>query len=201
LSRNPRTLAAYEAAADLYAEQTLATPSAPLLAFIDSLVEMVPAAATVLEIGSATGRDAALFEARGMRVCRTDATQAFVSRMRAHDQAARLLNILTDDLGGPWDLIYASAVFLHFSVAELTQVLAKAAGAVLPGGLLAFTVKQGSGAAWSTAKLGRPRHFTYWREPALRALIDASAWQAVSIEQVAGANEDWLYSICRRPAS
>jgi len=36
------------------------------------------------------------------------------------------------------------------------------------GGVVAFTVKEGDGAEWSTAKLGLPRHFAYWREPAVR---------------------------------
>jgi hypothetical protein len=39
---------------------------------------------------------------------------------------------------------------------------------VVNDGVLAFTVKEGDGAAWSDAKLGLPRHFTYWRAQAVR---------------------------------
>jgi hypothetical protein len=31
-----------------------------------------------------------------------------------------------------------------------------------------MTLKEGDGEEWRTVKLGLPRHFTYWREPALR---------------------------------
>ncbi len=75
----------------------------------------------MLEIGSATGRDAAVLEARGLKVRRTDATPAFVDRLRADGVAADVLNVITDELGGPWDAIYAGAVFLHLNVLELTN--------------------------------------------------------------------------------
>jgi predicted TPR repeat methyltransferase len=198
-SPNSVTLATYEAAAARYAEHVPAVPSAPMSRFIEDVVELLPAAAAVLEVGSATGRDADLLEAKGLRVTRTDATEAFVTRLQARGLPARRLNVLTDDLGGPWDLLYASAVFLHFSAAELTGVLAKAAGAVVPGGVLAFTVKQGDGEGWTTAKLDRPRHFTYWRAPALRSLFESSAWEVHSLALVPGTPEDWLYVICRLP--
>lgn len=46
--------------------------------------------------------------------------------------------MLSDDLGGPWRAMYAGAVFLRLSEAELVRVLAKTAAAALPGGLLAW---------------------------------------------------------------
>lgn len=197
---NAATLASYQAAADLYARTEPAPTPAELLAFLGVLVTLVPTGGSVLEIGSATGRDATILEARGLRVSRTDATQAFVDRLRAQGLTAAVLNVITDELGGPWDAIYANAVFLHLNLTELSHVLVKTAAAVVPGGALAFTLKEGDGAAWTTVKLDQPRYFTYWREEGLRSLIDGTPWEVVSIDRVVGSSDEWLFCICRTAA-
>ncbi len=194
---NARTLAAYEAAADAYAGAQYASPPQGVLDFIDRLAVKLSAGASVLEIGSATGQDADLLERRALHVQRSDATAAFVNGLRARGHPAELLNVLTGELAGPWDAIYANAVFLHLSVAELTAVLTRTAGAVVDGGLLAFTLKEGDGEGWSRHKLGLPRHFTYWREQPLRELLDASPWEPISLEHETGRKDDWLQCICR----
>ncbi len=192
---NARTLDSYEAAAALYAAAYVSAPER-LLEWMDRLAERLGEGARVLEIGSATGRDAEHLERRGLRVRRTDATEAFVSELRSRGLDAERLNVLTDDLRGPWDCIYANAVFLHLSPEQLERVLARTAAAVSPGGVLAFTVKEGDGAAWSSHKLGRPRHFTYWREGPLRELIRASPWELESLELQTGHRDDWIQCVC-----
>ena len=196
---NARTLAAYEAAAERYARAQFPTPPEGVIGFIDSVAARLPAGAAVLEIGSATGQDAELLEQRGLRVRRSDATLAFVRSLRARGLQAEHLNVLTGELGGPWEAVYANAVFLHLSGQELARVLARTAAAVIPGGLLAFTLKEGDGTAWSSHKLGLPRHFTYWREEPLRALIAASPWKLEHLGRETGRKDDWLQCICRAP--
>lgn len=60
---------------------------------------------------------------------------------------------------------------------------------------MAFAVKEGDSAEWSTAKLGLPRHFTYWREPAVREVLTRIGWTVTSLDHVAGRTEPWLYVI------
>jgi SAM-dependent methyltransferase len=196
VSENVTTLGSYEAAADLYVAHQPPTAPAALLTFLDAIAELLPNGGRVLEIGSATGQDAVLLEARGLRVRRTDATGGFVKRLRSQGVEAEILNVVTDELGGPWDGIFANAVFLHLNVCELAGVLAKTARSVTPGGILGFTVKEGDGAGWSTAKLNLPRHFTYWRPASLRAMVDSSPWDLIALDRVAGAKDDWLYCLC-----
>ena len=198
---NAVTLASYQAAADRYAASQPAAAPLELLSFLDAIAGLLPAGGRVLEIGSATGHDAALLEARGLRVHRTDATGAFVERLRSQGFEAEILNVITDHLGGPWDGVYANAVLLHLDAGELAGVLARTAGAVVSGGVLAFTVKEGDGARWSMAKLDVPRHFTYWRPASLRAMVDASPWDLIALDSVAGAYDDWLYCLCRVPGA
>jgi predicted TPR repeat methyltransferase len=103
------------------------------------------------------------------------------------------------DFGGPYDVVFANAVLVHLTDAQLDLVLAKAFLAVRPGGLLAFTVKEGDGEAWSTAKVGRPRFFNYWREPSLLEHILATGWRPLSVKHAQGRTEPWINAICARP--
>lgn len=152
---------------------------------------------TVLELGSGPGWDATYLETRGPRVIRTDAVSAFVEPLRSDGHEARLLDVRVDDFGGPYDAVLADAVLLHLSRDEFVDVLRCARHAVVNRGVLAFTLKEGDGEAWSRAKLGLPRHFTYWREPAVQTALRATGWQILSLSHVARRRKPWLFVIAR----
>ena len=189
------TLSSYETAAQRYAVHS-AGASPALSAFLDLFADTV-GFGRVLEVGSGPGMDAAYLERRGLNVSRTDATPAFVEMMRAAGCEARLLDIRTSDLGGPWEAVLAQAVLLHLDRAQFADALQRIRQAVIDGGVLAFTVKEGDGDAWSEAKLDLPRHFTYWRERPLRHVLAQTRWAVMSIDRVAGRVEPWLFVMAR----
>jgi protein-L-isoaspartate O-methyltransferase len=88
---NDTTLSAYEAAADSYVERTIPPPPV-VLACLDRFAGLV-GHGHVLELGSGPGWDAAYLERRGVQVTRSDATRAFVDRLRAAGHYAQLLDI------------------------------------------------------------------------------------------------------------
>jgi predicted TPR repeat methyltransferase len=155
---------------------------------------------SVLEIGSGPGWDADHLELSGLRVARTDAAPAFVERLRAAGHDARLLDVRTGELGGPYQAVLANAVLPHLDRGQVEDVLGRARRAVVAGGILGFTVKEGDGAAWSDHKLGLPRHFTYWREPALRAVLRRTGWRVEFLDHVAVRDNDWLRVLAQQDA-
>jgi len=189
------TLASYEAAAGAYLQQS-PPPGLRVQAYLDQIAELV-GAGTVLELGSGPGWDAVYLESRGSRVVRTDAVNAFVDLLLAAGHPARLLDVRVDDFGGPYDAVMANAVLLHLSRDHFVDVLGRARHAVAGHGLFSFTLKEGVGGGWSRAKLGLPRHFTYWRERELRSALEANGWQVLSLEHVTGRVEPWLYVLAR----
>ena len=190
---NRRTLAAYEEHVEAYLANSR-PPDAPLLALLDRVAAAAPGG-TVLEIGSGPGLCANELEARGLTVRRTDATVAFVEKLRADGHPADVLDALTDDLGGPYDVLFANAVVLHFAPDDLAALLQRA---TVSARWLAVTVKEGDGDAWSTAKLDAPRWFVYWREPALREVLTGAGWQVDTLDHVGGRHDDWMTVLASR---
>lgn len=184
------TIAAYERGVSAYLAHS-SPPASGLAAFLDRFASRVDSG-PVLEIGSGPGWDALHLEALGVTVERTDATRAFVDRLRAEGHPARVLDVRTDDLGGPYRGVLADAVLLHLDRAAFGAALVRLRDAA-PDGILAITLKEGDGEEWSDAKLGEARYFCYWREDELRATLATSGWRVIELDHVAGARELWLF--------
>lgn len=187
------TAAAYSADAEGYSAAT-AQPSAELLVQVDAFAAAVGAGGAVLEIGSGGGRDAAALEERGLRVRRTDISAGFVERLRALGHEADVLDPLRDELGGPYDGVWASACLLHVARPELPTVLARLASATRPGGVLSLSLKEGDGEEWSVhGQVRAPRRFVYWREEPLRAAVEGAGWQVLALGHAQGRDgQPWL---------
>lgn len=196
---NARTLLSYDQRVEAYVDGTSQEVSGPAKGWLDEALLGLPRDARLLELGSAFGRDAAYIQALGYSLECTDAVPGFVELLTQRGFSARLFNLLTDELAGPYDLIIANAVLLHFNQAEFSQVLAKIKAALGPGGRFAFSLKAGQGEGWSTEKIGAPRYFCYWTpqdlEPHLRA-AGFSHWKIVQA-QTTRAHADWLFVLAQ----
>jgi SAM-dependent methyltransferase len=191
-SDNEVTLATYEQAAERFRESI---PTEPNTRLIDLLAEAVEPGARVLELGSGTGRDAIELARRGFVVRRTDATQAFLEMMRADGYDADRLNAITDDFGGPYDAVFADAVFLHFDRTQLAEILRKAARAAP---VLAFSTREGKGEEWSNRHLDLPRHFVLWQEEPLRELLSATGWNVKRLARDEAKLGFWFHIVASR---
>jgi 8-oxo-dGTP pyrophosphatase MutT (NUDIX family) len=187
----------YQTAADLYTQRSRRSGIGKLSEFLDRFAALV-GEGRVLEVGSGPGWDATHLEDLGLTVQRTDITPAFVEMMRAEGHDAQLLDVRSDDLGGDWDGVLANAVLLHLNRAEFRTVLQRIGAVVRPGGIFGLTLKEGDGDSWSQDRLGSPRWFVYWREPAVRAELEAAGWTVISVDHPAGPGGDWLHILARR---
>ncbi len=74
-------------------------------------------------------------------------------------------------------------------------MLRNLAGVTREGGVLHLAVKEGDGARFSVhGNIPGPRHFTFWREEGLRAVLAEAGWDVRSLVRgVAGLRgETWL---------
>lgn len=195
------TVAAYDAFAESYRDG-LADRAAGSVDEVAPFVAAVPPGGRVLEIGSGPGYDALALEAAGLRVRRTDVSRSFVRLLREQGHEADHLDPLTDDLTSPeglYDGVWASASLLHVRREDLPTVLTRLAEVTVTGGVLAMAVKEGDGARFSThGHVGAPRHFTFWREAGLRAVLGAAGWDVVSVDHEQHEAGPWLAVLARR---
>jgi SAM-dependent methyltransferase len=192
------TVASYDTFAEDYRAGTQEMPG-EVRAAIEQFVTAVDAGSRVLEIGSGPGRDALALEEAGLSVRRTDITPAFVRMLRADGFAADVLDPLSDNLDdperdAPYDGVWASASLVHARREDLPIVLSALARATRPGGVLHLALKEGDGARFSThGHVGGPRHFTFWREEPLRAVLEDAGWVVDDVRRAPGLrNETWL---------
>ena len=192
------TVASYETFAEEYRAGTQEMPD-EVRAAIAQFASALDAGARVLEIGSGPGRDALALEEAGLSVRRTDITPAFVRMLRADGFTADVLDPLSDNLDdperdAPYDGVWASASLVHARREDLPIVLSALARATRPGGAFHLALKEGDGARFSThGHVGGPRHFTFWREEPLRAVLDDAGWVVEEVRRAPGLrNETWL---------
>lgn len=179
LSSNALTLHSYESGVQEYINGTPTEVSGSIKEWIDATLAHLPTNAEILEIGSGFGRDANYIESYGFSVERTDAAEAFVTLLQEQGHPARRFNILTDPVHKQYGLIFANAVFLHFTPQELEVVLKKIHAALKDDGIIAFSVKKGEGEEWTTAKLGQPRYFYYWDQDKIESLLKRTGFELV----------------------
>lgn len=179
-THNSITLKSYEYGVHAYVEGTAAEVTGNFKYWIDATLSLLDPQTRIFEIGSSFGRDARYIESRGFAVERSEATQGFIQLLEEQGYTVRRFNVLLDDFPATYDCIFANAVFLHFTREELERVLEKTYAALAPAGLLAFSVKNGDGEEWTTAKVGHPRYFCYWRKDAIEALLVSKGFACVA---------------------
>jgi SAM-dependent methyltransferase len=117
-----------------------------------AVLHLIPASpASVLDIGSGTGRDAAWFADLGHRVVAVEPTSAMrIPAMALHPSTQ--IEWLDDSLpdlalvrarGVSFDLVMLTAVWMHLDAAQRRQAMPNVAALVRPGGTVIMKVRHG----------------------------------------------------------
>ncbi len=108
-----------------------------------------PAPLDVLDIGAGTGRDAAWFAARGDRVIAVEPTRELREGAMALHPDPRIAWIddglpdLASVRGKDFDLVWMSAVWMHFDADERARMMPGVAALVRDGGALMMSLRHG----------------------------------------------------------
>ncbi len=183
-NHNDITLAGYNASVLKYIETSPQVVSPDLKTWINKNLRKLGKNPDILEIGSGSGKDAEYFASQGFNMQLTDASQGFVDYLNSRGMNARLLNALSDDLGKNHDMVFADAVFLHFTTAQLNKVLLKVFGSLKINGRVAFSLKIGSGDEITDRKLDVPRYFCYWDSEDITRLLNETGFTQIEIDSV-----------------
>lgn len=180
LATSAQTIAAYEDYAEQYSRNVAHVPSANDEAALRRIATAAGPGGRILEIGSGPGWEADFIEALGVSVRRTDATQRFLEIQQARGKSADILNVITDDLGGPYDAIVAMCVLIHVPRDQIDNVLAKIAQALRPDGAVLVSMRDGDG------ETSGSYHTVFWRRDQFAGRLQAAGlsveWESRSID-------------------
>jgi 2-polyprenyl-3-methyl-5-hydroxy-6-metoxy-1,4-benzoquinol methylase len=193
LSNNRRTIESYEGFAATYATLGGPLPSPSVEAALRRMLDLTGPNAKILEIGSGPGIEADFVESLGAAVRRTDATRAFLELQAARGKQGELLNVLTDDLGGPYDALLALCVLIHIDRGEIDGVLRKIAQAIRPNGGFLVSLREGDGETIGNY------HTVYWRREDFSARLAACGFAEEWFQHSVDSDGDaWLTFLSRR---
>ena len=186
------TIEHYERSAREYATEIDPLPPAFRAAALRRLVSLLPTGGSVLEVGSGTGRDADYLEGLGVTVRRTDAVRAFAEIQAERGRQVALVDVVADDLGGPYDGVLAMCVLMHVPSAQIDLVLRKVAAAVRPRGAFLVSVRLGSGVS------AGPAAMTFWSRDAFAAHLSFAGfgieWDDLEVDSD---DDRWLTFLAR----
>ncbi|KKB11016.1 SAM-dependent methyltransferase [Devosia geojensis] len=192
-----RTLRFYAENAATYASRSRGLPGERLADFLASL----PPGASILELGTGGGQDAAAMLAQGFDVTPTDASpELAVEAEKLLGRPVKVMRFDELDADASYDGVWASACLLHAPVEELTDDLRRIHRALRPGGRFFASFKAGDGPGYD----GLGRYYNYpSRETLLAHYRDAAGWSILDIEEHDGGGYDgqptrWLGVMARK---
>lgn len=196
--RNHQTVAAYDDYAARYAEVTAPGQSQYGFDAVERFVRLVGPGARVLEVASGPGWDADAMEDAGLHVRRTDLSEGFIAVQAERGKTVEKLDLISDDLGGPWDGLVALYVLQHIERDQLEGVIARMVAALRSGGVLLTSFQEGETETEQNGSEGGVYHVVQWRPG---DMLDLLAGQGLTIEwnhSFEGDEARWTILIARR---
>jgi hypothetical protein len=136
-------------------------------------------------------------EAKGVEVRRTDLSDGFIAFQRGRGRAVERLDLITGDLGGPWDGLVVLYVLQHVGRELVEGVIGRIAAALRPGGALLMSFQEGEGERMSVAPEGTYQ-VVRWRDA---DMADCLARQGLVVERrwtFRGTEAVWITVIAHR---
>lgn len=197
-SNNQITIRAYEGYARQYAAAVSQDPSEETKEGLRQLLSVIGRGGNVLEIGSGPGWDADFAESLGMIVRRTDVTQSFREFQTERGKQIAPVNVINDDLGGPYDAVMAMCVLLNIDRDLTDGVLQNVADALRPGGAFLLSIREGEGDIWERSELSGDYHVVLWNRDVFVAHLKAVGLHVTWETFATDSDGDWLTFLAQK---
>lgn len=169
--------------------------------WIDSFINYLSPQPQVLEIGSASGRDARYMRGKGVNVLCADIMQDALTAL-SNEGFETAYYEFQDNPPSEWirkfDGFFANAVLLHAPPTVLRQTLSNVAKILKPNGILAFSLKTGEGDTVTHHKMDAPRYFHFYTEETIKEILHDFPFKILSI--VHSDDDKWLRIIVKLTA-
>ncbi len=201
MDKNQRqTIRAYNECFDQFYAGTDRFMVPAVQAWVDLALSNCSRTSKIFEIGTGLGTEADYIEDKGFSVIRSDVAHSFIEHNLKKGKEIIYFDVLLDQFADRYDMIFADAVFLHFTKAQLIVALQKIHDALLPGGQLVFATKFGDGEEMVSKKVDLPRYFKYWPSTKLGDLLMKEGYTINLLKELSGPG-DWMVVIATPNAS
>ena len=192
------TIETYRQTFDKYVERTIDESLGEFSEWLDSFAAHIPEGGAILEIGSASGRDARYFASKGLKVICTDVIPEALQKLS--DEGFETSEFDFRDTPKPewaykFDGFFANAVLLHAPPNVFENALRNIALVLKEGGIAAFSLKAGEGEEMSQEKLDAPRYFRYHTEPEIRGILSKLPFDIISVSHAE--QGEWLHVVMK----
>ena len=165
---------------------------------MNSFIGHLPKNGTILEIGSATGRDARYFASKGYKVTCTDIIPEALEKLSKEGFETSEFDFRNEpkkEWLNHFDGFFANAVLLHAPQDIFEKVIKNIPKFLKKNGIAAFSLKTGEGEEITKEKMDAPRYFNYHNEEEIRVLLSNLSFEIVSISY--SDNNKWLFIIIK----
>ncbi len=210
-STQKTTIDTYNQAADIYIQKTVDEVSGLAQVWLDKTLNLLNKDSTILEVGSATGRDANYIDSKGFHVTRTDVSQSFIDYQLEQGKTIRQMDLLKPSTKDKFDLVLACAVLLHFNPNEFDQAMNNVSQLLNLGGIFSFSIKTGEGETQTDHKLDAPRYYNFWNRFDLETKVREFGFEIVEVIENGdigyidtdksysfNGDKKWLHFICKK---
>lgn len=168
--------------------------------FLMPLIKVLPRGSTVLDVGCGSGRDLLWLKQRGYTVMGLERAHelADLAEQSVDCRVIRADFAKFDFTTLEVDAILLVGALVHLPHRKMPAVLKNISRALLPGGWMLMTLKEGKG----KIKGADGREFYLWRQKDLSPLFCQSAVEEKfhsSQPSITGADDIWLTNLLRRP--
>ncbi len=197
-NKNDLTIKTYQENFDVYTEGTVSEVKGEVKIWIDSFLNKLPHGAKILEIGSATGRDARYFASQGFDVTCADIIPQALTKLQVEGFKTEYFDFRNEpkkEWLDSFDGYFANGVFVHAPVEIFEKNLENISKIVHHDGIIGLSFKPGEGEDLSEDKVNAPRYFKYYTEEILKQII--SKYPLEILELVYTNEGKWLRVILK----
>jgi SAM-dependent methyltransferase len=195
---NDITIKTYKEGFNKYEERTPKEVSGDFREWINSFTSYLPENGTILELGSATGRDARYFASKGYKVTCTDIVPEALKKLSQEGFETSefdFRNEPKEEWSNHFDGFFANAVLLHAPNDVFKKAVANILKVLKKNGVAGFSLKTGEGEEITEEKMDAPRYFNYHNEEEIRNILSGLPFEIISISH-ADQNK-WLHVIVK----
>lgn len=182
-----------------YVEQTISVANGEFKDWMDHYLSFIPNNGRILEIGSASGRDARYFASKGYSILCTDIVREALNNLAEEGfetEEYDFRNPPNPEWINAFDGYFANAVLLHAQPEDFLKALQNIALILKKQGIAAISLKNGSGELITSEKMNAPRYFRLHNEDELREIFQKLPLEIIDLRYLE--ERKWIYIFVKK---